>query len=125
MGYEFSFEKLQVWQLARVIVVDIYKITEKFPGKEIFGLVSQMRRAAISVCANIAEGSTRGSFKEQARFTTIAYGSLIELLNHIILSSDLGYIPVNEVEIFRKKIRPLSVKINNLRIRQMSLNNKK
>lgn len=125
MGYEFAFEKLQVWQLARCLVADIYKTTEQFPRKEMFGLTSQMRRAAVSVCANIAEGSTRSTYKDQARFTTIAYGSLIELLNHVVLSSDMGYISMSEMQLFREKIQPLSVKINNLRTRQISLDNKK
>jgi four helix bundle protein len=125
MAYEFSFEKLQVWQIARSIVADIYKVTEKFPNKETFGLVSQMKRSAVSVCANIAEGSTKTTPRDQARFTSIAYGSLIELLNHLILSSDLGYIPVTELVGFKQKIQLLSVKINNLRIRQISLEKKK
>lgn len=121
MGYKFSFEKLEVWQTARILVTEIYKITEGFPEKERFGLTNQMRRAAVSICANLAEGATRSSAKEQAHFTSIAYGSLIELLNHLILSNDLAFITESRLNELREKIQPLSVKINNLRNKQLSV----
>ncbi|MEP7163345.1 MAG: four helix bundle protein [Ferruginibacter sp.] len=123
MKYEFSFEKLEVWQTARMLVTDIYIITESFPDKEKFGLTNQMRRAAVSVCANLAEGASRISPKEQAHFTSIAYGSLIELLNHLIISSDLKFISEEKQNELREKIQPLSVKINNLRNKQLSIAN--
>ena len=65
----YSFEKLEVWQLARKLTANIYKISKIFPEDEKFGLTSQIRRAAISITSNIAEGSSRQTGKEQARFT--------------------------------------------------------
>ena len=91
-NYQLLFEKLEVWQLARILASDIYITTRNFPSEEEFSLVSQIRRAAVSVAANIAEGAGRISAKEQARFTTMAYSSLMELYNHLIIASDLGYI---------------------------------
>ncbi len=123
--YKFSFERLEVWQLSRLLVIDIYNLMEQFPEKEKYGLVSQMKRAAISVSSNIAEGSTRNSAKDQARFSTIAYGSLIELLNQLILSFDLKLIVENQLLALRNKIQALSVKLNNLRIAQKNSINSK
>jgi len=76
--HTYSFEKLEVWQKASVYVSTIYKLTESFPVVEKFGLVSQLRRASISIVSNIAEGTSRSSLKDQVRFTEIAYGSAIE-----------------------------------------------
>jgi len=90
--YEYSFEKLDVWKKSRKLVVKIYKLTKAFPEDEKFGLVSQMRRAAVSVTANIAEGSSRLSKKDQSHFYQIGYSSLIELLNHLYISLDLAYL---------------------------------
>ena len=67
-NYPFSFEKLRVWQNARQLVMEVYQITDKFPSYEKFGLVDQIRRAAVSIPANIAEGSSRLSSKNQAHF---------------------------------------------------------
>jgi four helix bundle protein len=124
MEHKFSFEKLEVWQTARLLVGDIYRITQKFPDTERFGLTNQMRRSATSVCANLAEGGTRISSKEQAHFTSIAYGSLIELLNHLIISTDLGFLEEEKLNELSLKIQPLSIKINNLWTRQLSFINK-
>ena len=88
----FSFEKLQVWEKSRELTSLIYSKTTVFPEEEQFGLISQMRRCCISIGSNIAEGSSRHSKKDKARFTEIAYGSALELLNQTILSNDLGFI---------------------------------
>ena len=74
-NHQFSFEKLVAWQEAKVLTKEIYQCTQAFPADGKFGIVAQMRRAAIFICANISEGSTRSSAKDQAHFTTIAYGS--------------------------------------------------
>jgi four helix bundle protein len=116
--HQFGFEKLQVWQDGRNLVKDIYHLTQNFPLQEKYGLISQVRRSAISVCANIAEGSCRRGFKEQYHFTSLAFGSLLELLNHLILAQDIGYISSMDLLALRKKIQPLSVKLNNLRTYQ-------
>ncbi|MBI3465367.1 MAG: four helix bundle protein [Planctomycetes bacterium] len=77
----FGFEKLEVWQLAIEFADQVYAQTAGFPTDERFGLTSQMRRAAVSVSANIAEGSGRGSKQDFARFLEIAYGSLMEVVS--------------------------------------------
>jgi four helix bundle protein len=110
--YTYSFEKLEVWQLSRNTVKDIYKITEQFPDKERFGLTSQIRRAIVSVSSNLAEGSSRKTSREQARFTQIAFSSLLEVLNQLILSTDLNYISTEELNEIRPKIEELSNKLN-------------
>lgn len=74
--YRFGFEKLEVWQKARKLTVEIYQLTEKFPEREKFGLTNQLRRASVSIGANIAEGATRSSAKEQAHFSSISYGKI-------------------------------------------------
>lgn len=88
MTYISSFEKLQVWNDARGLVKQVYTLTEQFPITEKYGLVSQMRRAVVSVVSNIAEGSGRSSQKDQAHFYQIAFSSLIELLNQFIIVND-------------------------------------
>jgi four helix bundle protein len=116
--YQFGFEKLHVWQDGRKLVRDIYLVTQNFPPQERYGLISQVRRCSISVCANIAEGSCRKGYKEQYHFTSLAFGSLIELLGHLVLANDIGYITKEDLLDLRKKIQPLSVKLNNLRTYQ-------
>jgi four helix bundle protein len=115
----FSFEKLDVWQLSRELTVDIYKLTNLFPTEERYNLISQMRRSAVSVGSNIAEGNGRTTGADQARFTEIAYGSLMEILNQLILSFDLEYISEEEYNVVRTKIQTISYKLNNLRISQL------
>jgi len=77
----YAFENLTVWQESRKFVKEIYLVTADYPKDERYGLISQLRRASVSVSSNLAEGSCRWSKKEQARFYEIAYGSLIEVLN--------------------------------------------
>ena len=85
----FPFEKLRVWQSAREFVKEIYFVTRSFPASEMYGLTSQLNRAAVSVAANLAEGSSRTSRKDQAHFSQLAYSSLMEVASLIILSVDL------------------------------------
>ena len=77
----FNFEKLDVWQRAINLAAFVYQLTGKFPSEEKFGIVSQMRRAAVSVSSNIAEGSSRSSRQDFARFVELAVGSLYELVS--------------------------------------------
>ena len=88
----FGYERLFVWKESKSITISIYRITKSFPAEEKFGLTSQMRRAASSVCHNLAEGSTRITKKEQARFAEIAFGSLIETASQLDLAKDLGFL---------------------------------
>jgi len=92
MSYEFSFEKLDVWKLAKNLCINIYDATKGFPDYEKFGLRSQLIRAAVSVVSNIAEGTSRMGSKEQARFTQISYGSMMEVACQLIIARDMGYI---------------------------------
>ena len=113
--HQYSFEKLNVWQNSRELTKTIYKITKEFPSDERYGLISQMRRAMISVSSNIAEGSSRKTKKDQAHFYTIAYSSLIELLNQIILSLDLIYIDNEQYLELRSSVELISNQMNALR----------
>ncbi len=87
-----SFKDLIVWQKSMLLAENIYKVTEDFPKNETFGLISQMRRASVSIPSNIAEGYGRKSNREYVQFFSIAYGSLLELETQMILSSRLGFI---------------------------------
>lgn len=99
----FIFEKLSVWQKARVLVKEIYELTSGFPTEEKYGLSNQIQRAVISVSSNIAEGAGRVSIKEKVHFYSIAYGSLLEVASQLILACDLGYILKSDFE----RIEPL------------------
>jgi four helix bundle protein len=87
-----SFEQLTVWQEAQTLAVTIYKTTNHFPKDELFALTNQLRRAASSISANIAEGFGRETPKDKLHYYTMAYGSLLEVKNFIYLSHRLDYI---------------------------------
>jgi four helix bundle protein len=86
-----SFMDLEIWQKAHTFVLEVYRITRSFPQEERFGLVTQFRRAAVSIAANIAEGFRKYGAADKARFLNIAEGSLEECRYYCILSQDLGY----------------------------------
>jgi four helix bundle protein len=86
-----SFRDLVVWQKAHAFVLGVYRYTESFPEREKYGLAHQLRRAAVSIPANIAEGFGKRSRPEKARFLNIAEGSVEECRYYLILSQDLGY----------------------------------
>jgi four helix bundle protein len=115
----YSFESLAVWQESRTLSRDIYKLTKLYPREEQYGLVSQMRRACISIGSNLAEGTSRISFLDQARFTEISFGSLMELLNQLILSFDLEYIKEETLSHIRVMIDNIGYKMNSLRNSQL------
>ncbi len=96
MGEIENFQQLHAWQEAHRLVLAIYKITQGFPPEEKFGLVSQMRRAAVSIPANIAEGFKRRGIQDKLRFYNIAEGSLEEIKYFLILAKDLGYIAADK-----------------------------
>lgn len=87
-----DFRKIQVWERALQFTFEVYKITSSFPKEELYGLTSQMRRAAVSIPSNITEGCGRDTQAELARFVHIAGGSASELEYQLILAHDLGYI---------------------------------
>jgi len=122
MGKEIrSFRDLEIWQRGIILVKNVYKETQNFPKEEIYGLTSQMRRAAISTPSNIAEGHIRQHRPEFKQFLSIALGSLAELETQIIISRELDYIPaetserlVGQVNSLGKMIRSLIKKLTNL-----------
>lgn len=119
MNYLFPFERLEVWNLSRKLCFDTYLIVSKFPIEEKFNLADQIRRAATSVSLNIAEGTSRLSFKEQARFTEMAYGSLLEVYSSMLLAKDHGYLEEETMSSVSQLIKELSNKLNALRSTQM------
>lgn len=118
--FEFSFEKLVVWQQSIEFVRKVYAYMENFPKTELYGLTSQIKRSIVSIPANIAEGSTRKSLKDQARFTEIAFGSLIEALNHLIIAEKLNYLSKEILTELRVDIENLSRQINALKNSQIN-----
>lgn len=87
-----DFRKLKVWEKGHQLTLTIYQVTQSFPHDELYGLTSQMRRAAMSIPANIAEGCGKGSEAELARYMLIAMGSASELEYHTLLAHDLGFL---------------------------------
>lgn len=87
-----NFTDLRVWQEAHKLVLIIYKTTENFPSHELYGLVSQMRRAAVSITSNIAEGFSRATLKDKLKFYVMAHGSLTEIENQLMIARDLKYL---------------------------------
>jgi four helix bundle protein len=115
----FSFEKLDVWKEAMELTKFIYSVTGKFPETEKFGLVTQLRRASVSVSSNLAEGSSRMTQKDKAYFTTMAYSSTMEVLNQMVLSERLGMITNEELLGVRERIYKISNMLNALRKSQL------
>ena len=117
--YTYYFEKLTVWQDSKELVVLIYKFTRGFPESEKYGVVNQLQRAAVSVTANISEGSSRATGKDQASYTTRAYSSLMEVLNLLIISFELDCISEEDYLEARTLINKISNKINALKKSQL------
>ena len=115
MEYRFSFEKLNVWQDARLLVKEIYNLIEIFPKEEKYALSDQLKRAAISVASNIAEGTSRSSYKEKIRFIEVSYGSLLEVYSQLILSMDLGYVTRESLHNIIEFIYKISNELNALK----------
>ena len=123
MGDEkhMTHKDLDVWKLSVDLVVDIYRLTESFPKNELYGLTSQIRRAAVSIPSNIAEGAARKNTKEFIQFLYISLGSIAEIDTQLIISQRLGYAEINgeladRIEHVRKMlinlIRKLKEKVN-------------
>ena len=93
-----DFTDLETWRKAHELALEIYKITQKFPKSEAFGLISQIQRAVVSITSNIAEGFGRQTLREKVQFYYQAQGSLTEVKNQLILSRDLHYISVEEFD---------------------------
>ncbi len=120
---KFGFERLDVWQNAIDLTVKLYKITETFPKEEVYNLTSQIRRAAISVSSNIAEGNYRDTANDKARFVTIAYGSVIEIYNQMIVANKLGYIGEDILSDLRGDISLIAKQLTKLKNFHLKNNN--
>jgi four helix bundle protein len=109
-----TFTQLRTWQKASDLVVAIYEITKLFPKDELFSLTSQIRRSAVSVPSNIAEGFSRASAKDKAHFYVMSLGSLTETLNHVYISQKLSYISSEEVHMIETEITDLNKMLNGM-----------
>lgn len=118
--YTYSFEKLDVWKVAKEFSKLINTITSNFPDSEKFGLTSQLRRALVSICSNIAEGSARTTEKDKARFTTISFGSAVEVLNQLIIAKELSFLSEEQYRTSREKLESITNKLNALRKHQIN-----
>ena len=105
-----SFTDLDAWKEGHRLVLMIYKITKNFPKDELFGLTSQIRRCAVSITSNIAEGFSRQSYKEKIQFYSIALGSVTELQNQLLIARDVKYIKQEEFLLIAEK----SVKVHKI-----------
>jgi four helix bundle protein len=121
-SFTYSFEKLEVWNLSRQLVKEVYDLTSSFPRDETYGMISQLRRATVSVSNNLAEGSSRKTQRDQAHFTQIAFSSLMEVLNMMILSVDLNLIQQEKYLAVRPKIEQIGNMLNALRNSQNNRN---
>ena len=114
MEYKYGFERLEVWQDARLFVREIYSTLKSFPQEERYILCSQIQRAAISVVSNIAEGVSRSSEKEKIRFLEIAYSSLMEVCCQLYIAHDLTYITKEQLAELKLSVDKISKKLNAL-----------
>lgn len=108
-----SFEDLEVWQLSKDLAIEVYGITKDFPKDEVFGITNQIKRAAVSISANIAEGFGRYHYLDKAKFYLNSRGSLFELKSHLLIANDLGFISKDVTNDLSSDIDQLGIKLNN------------
>ena len=113
-----SYKELVVWQKAIDLTVAVYQLTKKFPKDELFGLVSQMRRASVSIASNIAEGEGRKSKKEFSRFLGISLGSKAELETQFILCERVGLADKSEISLIKNSLDEVGRMLAKLKIKQ-------
>ena len=111
----FGFERLDVWKRAIEFAKRVYSVTKHFPADERFGLTNQLRRASVSVSANLAEGSGRGTNPEFIRFIGIAYGSLMEVVSHITIAKELGFVNDEDFKSLHEEAHVLSRMMSGLK----------
>ena len=111
----FSFENLKVYQLSRDLVKDIYILQNTFPKEERYALGDQVRRAAVSITANLAEGSGRQSLREKIHFIEIAFGSLTEVFCELQIACDLNYIKTEQFDSLRPRFNEIAKMLSGLR----------
>jgi len=124
-NHDFSFEKLRVYQATRQLVKDVYVLVKKFPAIENFALSSQIRRAVVSISANIAEGSGRNHPKDKAHYIDIAYGSLMETYSELVTAADLEYLTEQEVLDIKPQFVDIGKMLSGLRSSFLGPNNDK
>ena len=115
-----DFKDLRVWEKAHSMTIGVYKATKEFPREELFGITSQMRRAASSIGANIAEGTGRRSDGELTRYLHIARGSAAELEYHLLLARDLDLLSIAKFDLLRRQVDEVQRMLTSL-IQQFSL----
>ena len=111
----YAFENMKAWQESRKLVGEVYRLLDKFPKFETYALCDQIRRSIVSVPSNLAEGSGRMSLKEQLHFYEIAYGSLMESYNQLIIATDLKYIGEENLKDIQPQIDVVARMMNGLR----------
>lgn len=111
----FSFEKLKVYQLSKDLVKNVYILQKTFPKEERFALCDQIRRAAVSITANLAEGSGRKSLREKIHFIEIAFGSLTEVFCELQIACDLDYIKTEQFDFLRPQFTEVAKMLSGLR----------
>ncbi len=110
-----TFRDLEAYKEGKVIVKEVYRLLKKFPKEEQYAMCDQLRRAAVSITSNIAEGSGRTSIKEKIHFLEFSYGSLMEVLSQLDVAADLGYITPEEFNNFEAKEDKVASLISGLR----------
>lgn len=120
MGYydpmkKFSFETLEVYNEARLLVKGIYQLQNKFPKEEKYALGDQIRRSSTSITSNIAEGSGRNSLKEKIHFVEIAFGSMTESFSQLQNAQDLGYVSEDEIDALRPSFNKVAAYLSGLK----------
>ena len=109
-----NYKELVVWQKARMLVKSVYELSTQLPSEEKFGLMSQIRRSAVSIPSNIAEGASRTSNKEFAYFLEVAYGSSFELETQLLLCVDVDFLPKDTVDLVVAELQGIQKMINKL-----------
>ena len=109
-----SYRDLEVWQKSMTLVKEVYQATDQFPGEEKFGLVNQIRRAAVSIPSNLAEGQARSTTGQFQHFINIAIGSIAELETQILLSSELGYLKADRYQHLLERLNTIGKMLRGL-----------
>ena len=118
---KYTYKQLDAYKEAKKLVMMVYAVLKQFPKEETYALSDQLRRAAVSVPSNIAEGSGRTSAKDQAHFLEMAFGSLMEVSCQIDIACDLGYISQEELGLLEQRVRAVAALLSGLRSKCLSL----
>jgi len=109
----FGFQKLEIYHLSKALVKNIYKLSSSFSSDEKYALVQQINKAAVSVAANIAEGTSRNGYQEKIHFINISYSAEMEIVCQTETAFELGYLKKDVFDNISKKVKKLSVKMSN------------